>query len=295
MSTLPETRNGGNTSDSVVGLLGGAAVVGVVLTHLVVYTLPEAIRRSLAFQYSDPTIGTAYTAHFVHFSPAHLAGNLAAFLVVGGTLVALSVKARDRWLLVGVGVTLVFAVPAALSFSNLAIPRNGVMYGFSGVNMTLAGVLPVAIVRYITSRLRRPIDSTALPAVFFLSAGYVGGVAVPPSPASVVVAAVAGGLGVIFAALFSRAERGSSRAGGGRGLVATLVAGIGVWMALLSVGFPEPTGADGAVVNVYVHFFGYALGFTTAYLAHEWGLLGDPLRSSDKNRPGIEPDAHRRR
>jgi hypothetical protein len=29
------------------------------------------------------------------------------------------------------------------------------------------------------------------------------------------------------------------------------------------------------VTNIYVHFLGYALGFMTAYLGHEWHLVGD--------------------
>lgn len=50
--------------------------------------------------------------------------------------------------------------------------------------------------------------------------------------------------------------------------------GIGAWLLRLALAFPRVVVRDGSVVNVYGHFLGYSLGFMTAYLAHEWELLG---------------------
>ena len=46
-----------------------------------VFTLPRATRRSLAFAYTDPTLLSAFTAHYVHLGADHLLGNLAGLLV----------------------------------------------------------------------------------------------------------------------------------------------------------------------------------------------------------------------
>ena len=183
----------------------------IVIALLRVYTLPGPVKRSMAFEYATPTVGTAYTAHFVHFTPSHLAGNLAAFLLVGGVLIALSVRGRDPWLLVGVVVTLTVVVPVSLSFLNLAVPRNGVMYGFSGVNMVMVGFLPVAVVRYAESRRSRSIDPSGLLAAFFFSVGYVAWTVAPQSTRSVAVIAVSIGLAILLAGKTHRIERKAPR------------------------------------------------------------------------------------
>lgn len=231
----------------------------------------------MAFEYGDPTIATAYTAHFVHLTPSHLGSNLVAFLFVSGAIVIILSRVGDHWLLVGYLTTLAVVLPVALSFLNLAIPRNGVTYGFSGINMALAGFLPVAITRYLERKLRHRIDTSLLLASFFLSVGYVGVVAVPLSTVSVALATNSVMFGTIFAIQFGRSLSGTYLWSVTRSDLtdATLVNAVIVWIVLLSMGFPEIDAGGEGVTNLFLHFVGYTLGFTTAYLVHEWRLLGD--------------------
>jgi len=136
------------------------------------------------------------------------------------------------------------------------------------MNMAIAGFLPVAIVRYVERTRRRRVGTDLLLAAFFLSVAAVAVVSVPNSASSAAIGGAAAVLGVGFAA--------HCRVGGRwrrfRAVSpAVPIAGV-AWIALLAVGFPDPAG-DGQVVNVYVHFVGYALGFTAAYLAHGWRLF----------------------
>lgn len=264
----------GGRVDRVRDTLQAAPVVVLAGALVGIAQLPESARRGLSFEYGDPTILTAYTAPFVHFSPSHLLGNVAVLLLAGFALSHLSRRARSPWLFLGALTVVISTLPAAVTLLNLAVPRPGVTYGFSGVNMALVGFLPIAVVRYAEWRLGRRIDAALLIAWFAASTGYVAAVAVPPSPITagvigmslaVVVAVVARALalGVPGSVPFSRLASDPS-----------VVAGVGVWLALLVVGFPRVSVVDGTVTNVYVHFLGYALGFTTAYLAHELEFVG---------------------
>ncbi|MFO7925516.1 hypothetical protein [Natronomonas sp.] len=231
----------------------------------------------MAFEYANPTISTAYTAHFVHFTPSHLGSNLAVFLFASGAIVVLVGRVGDHWLLVGYLTTLAVVLPVALSFSNLAIPRNSVTYGFSGINMAIVGFLPVATTRYLERKLEHPLDTSLLLTSFFLSMSYVGVVAVPLSTVSVALAAASVVFGSIFAIQFGRSVSEALLSGDTRSNTfdATLLSGVIVWIVLLSVGFPKIDATGDGVTNLYVHFMGYALGFTVSYLVHEWRLLGD--------------------
>jgi len=65
------------------------AAVPVVLCA--VFALPESTRRSLAFAYAEPTVLTAFTAHYVHLDVGHLAGNVAGYILLAGVGYALAV------------------------------------------------------------------------------------------------------------------------------------------------------------------------------------------------------------
>ena len=165
-------------------------------------------------------------------------------------------------------------------FLNLAVPRDGVTYGFSGLNMAFAGVLPIAIVRYVESRLRRPIHTTLLLSSFFVSIVYVAVVGIPRTELSVAVIAACVAFGAGFGLLFWLSYADQLRPLDDRPPVvdALFVIAVGAWVAHLSVGFPDTAVGNGNVINIYVHFLGYAIGFTTAYLSHEWQLLGERPR-----------------
>jgi hypothetical protein len=260
-------------------LLAVSPILAVAALLVGVYSLPTSVKRGFVFEYGAPTLLTAYTAHFVHFTPSHLAGNLAAFMLVTGTMYALSARADCRRIFLSFGATLFIAFPVALSALNLAVPRDGVTYGFSGMNMALAGFLPVVIATYVERRLGYPVDGVILLTAFFSSVGYIAAIALPWSTPSNAIAAVAVGVALAFTFRYgvsvrsglSFTQRCLDRCGGKETLS---IAGLGVWVVLLSMGFPETVVSDGAVTNIYIHFLGYALGFANAYLAYEWELIG---------------------
>lgn len=241
------------------------AIAGVLVA---VYTLPESVTRPFVFQYGEPTLLTAYTANFVHFAPSHLATNLAGFLLAGGTLVAVSIRADDRWFLIGTGVTFLTVVPVLLSVLNLAVPRAGITYGFSGMNMVLVGFLPVAIVRYGETLRNRRVGTEVLLVSFFTSVAIIAAVSVPPSALSTAVMVAAAGLGAVFGVQLYFSELGSGPFDASLRTVCPVIAAAVVWAALPSTGFPDPA-RNGEVINIYVHFVGYALGFISGYLSHE--------------------------
>lgn len=266
-------------SPSAVGSAVRATPIVALAAVLVgVDRLPEPARRSLAFEYGDPTLLTAYTAPFVHFSTSHLIGNVAVLLLAGGTLAHLCWRARSPWLFVGALAALASTLPVALTLLNLAVPRPGVTYGFSGVNMALVGFLPVGVVRTVEWRLGRTVSPWLLVAWFAVSTAYIAALAVPASPGSTAVVALSLAVAVLAAGRLVVHERrpGADRLAARR-LVSdpSVVVGVGAWVGLVTIGFPRVELVDGAVTNVYVHFLGYALGFTTAYLAHELELVDE--------------------
>lgn len=275
-----ETTTDGSGRRLTRWLLDVAPIAAVAGLLVGVYALPTSVKRELVFAYGTPTLLTAYTAHFVHFSVSHLAGNLAAFVLVAGTMYTLSARADGRRIFFAFGATLFIAFPVALSALNLAVPRDGVTYGFSGMNMALAGFLPVVIATYVERRLGHPVDGVILLTAFFSSIGYIAAIALPWSTPSNAIAAVAVSVAIGFAFQYGGSVRSglslTRRCLKRCGEKETLsFVGLGVWVVLLSMGFPETIASDGAVTNIYVHFLGYALGFVNAYLAYEWELIGD--------------------
>lgn len=266
------------TSDTADRLLDTTPIVAVPALLVVVYVLPTGLQRKLVFEYGTPTLVTAYTAHFVHFSPRHLTGNLLAFVLVTGTIYALSVRADRRRLFSAFIATLFIAFPVTLSALNLAVPRNGVTYGFSGLNMALAGFLPIVIATFIERRLGHPVNGVALLFTFFASVGYIATNTVPLLRRSSGLAMIAV---VSLTAIMTSYRTGwdeipapSERSWQSGEIREHLICGFSIWALLLVLGFPNRIVTNGTVTNVYVHFLGYALGFTTAYIAYEWQLVG---------------------
>jgi len=149
-----------------------------------VFALPESTRRSLAFAYTDPTVRTAFTAHYVHLDVDHLAGNVAGYVVLAGVGYALAVLAGCRRFFMVALATFLAAFPVVLSALNLAVPRNAISFGFSGINMAFAGLLPLLLGVYARERFFPEASIRALPAVFFPLVGWMAFLALPVSPGS---------------------------------------------------------------------------------------------------------------
>jgi hypothetical protein len=238
-----------------------------------VFALPESTRRSLAFAYTDPTVRTAFTAHYVHLDPGHLAGNVAGYLLLAGVGYALAVLAGYRRFFMVALATFLVAFPPVLSALNLAVPRNAIGFGFSGINMALAGLLPLLLGVYARARFFPEGSIRALPAVFFPLVGWMALLALPvpsgldgPGLAGLATAVAGALLGVLYASSTGirvlEALRASARAAvSNPGYGDLFAVGAAVLVGYPIVGFPgDPTGS-GSVVNLYVHLLGFCLAF----------------------------------
>ena len=259
------------------------AVPPVIL--VAVFALPEATRRSLAFAYADPTLPSAFLSHYVHLGTNHLLGNLVGYGLLAGVGYLLAALSGRRRLFFTAFVTYLGAFPFALSALNLAVPRNAIGFGFSGINMALAGLLPILWYCYARDRFAPSASVAALPAVFFALVGWIALLALPVSTEGDGLAGLSVGVaGALLALLYAassdlrlpdslreRARTVASRPGYGDLLVAGAIVAVGYPV----VGFPaDPTGS-GSVVNLYVHLLGFCLGFIGPFALLASGAFED--------------------
>src|SRR6056297_484556 len=85
------------------------SVVPAVL--LAAATLPLSVRRTLVFEYAEPTLWTALASSFVHVGPGHLAVNLVGYALVVPVAYLLSAVNDERWRFRVAFVSLVVACP----------------------------------------------------------------------------------------------------------------------------------------------------------------------------------------
>ena len=259
------------------------AVVPTVLGA--VFLLPESIRLDLALVYTEPTVLSAYTMHFVHLSAGHLATNLVTYLLVVPLTYVLSVRAGRRDVFRIAIVTFLVAFPLVLSGLNLLIDRPRIGYGFSGINMAFLGLLPLMLLSYLKRNAPATFALDHAPALFFAGVGLIAVLAVPSPRLRLGVA----GFAAFGATLYLRgltpiwrlradvrsvfAQDGSEYA----------VVGLLVFGLLPIAAFPpDPTGS-GTVLNLYTHLLGYCLGFIAPYATV---TLLDRARGSTPGDPG---------
>ncbi|MUV60636.1 hypothetical protein [Halobacterium sp. CBA1126] len=256
------------------------ALAVVPAVALAVFALPAGVRESLAFAYRDPTVATAYAAHFVHFDAAHLAANVLGYALLAGFGYVLAALAGHRRLFGVAAATYVLAFPFALSGLNLAVPRNAVGYGLSGVNMAFAGLLGLVLVAYAGRRVNERIRTRHAPGAFFAAVAVVSLVALPVDRTTVALAGVSASIAAVYAvsvwrtwqsSVASRWEATEGRAG----WLDVGVLGAVAFFGYPFVGFPAPTPAAETVVNRYVHLLGFCLGFLVPYVALAAGAFDD--------------------
>ncbi|WP_277539959.1 hypothetical protein [Haloarcula laminariae] len=278
-------------------------VLAVPAALLAAATLPLSVRRSLVFEYADPTLYTATVSAFVHVGPGHLAVNLAGYALVVPVAYLLSVANGERRRFRVAFVSLLVACPPLLSYLNLAIVRTGGSAGFSGVLLALYGYLPLALATHAERQFDIGRRRTTAPLLFFvgltlitlLTLGAVAtyGVTVPyrgrtVAVGHVITATLVGllaALALVLAlyALSATGERGDWRerlrtAADRAGHFELAVVGLGLFLMLPLATFPVDPVVGGRVLNLYTHLLGYALGFIASYVLvvveSEW--LGPP-------------------
>lgn len=241
------------------------ALVPVVLGST--FLLPEPTRLDLALAYTEPTLTTAFTMHFVHLSPGHLLTNVVAYLLIVPLAYALALRAGRLDLYRAALVVFLLVLPLVLSGLNLLLSRPRIGFGFSGINMAFLGLLPLLIVAFLERRAPGSIAIADAPVLFFAGAGLVAGLAVPDSTTRLAIV----GLAVCSALLYVRDRRTLWRLRDGLRSVlgsddAELAAAALVVFALLSVAaFPADLTSDGTVLNIYSHLLGYCIGFIAPF------------------------------
>lgn len=259
------------------------ALLALPAVSTLVYLLPRGLRESLVFDYTDPSVFTAFASTFVHLGAGHLLANLATYGVVVPVAFALSVLSGHRRRFYTVFVTVLLAFPFVLSYLNLAVARPAFAFGASGVVMAFAGYLPFTLAAYLDEHFDvGPVNQVApmlfllgLTAVSALSvrAGVVdGGFALFVTGGAMAVAALAV---VLYAAAAFDRPTGSAlgaelkRAARKSGYFELAVLALVVCFGAVVVAFPADAARDGGVVNLYVHLLGYALGFVSTFATVE--------------------------
>lgn len=269
-------RTYGTTLQARRSVVDAGLLAAVPVVLLVVFTLPSATRNAYVLQYSDPTVATMYASHFVHKTPTHLAANLAGYAAIVPAAYLCCLFADRRRLFRVSFVSFLVALPFGLSTLNLLYFEQAVAYGFSGVVMGYFGLLALSLYVYVAGHTRVGIDATAAkperhaPVAFFVGIATICLAISPATRATRWIGAAA----LLSAALYLRQLPGLTGAADRlrAGVVGTPTGylELGTVATVLYFGYPfvafpaDPVQA-GAVVNLYTHLLGYALGFIAPY------------------------------
>lgn len=252
-----------------------AALFAVPALLLAVGALPAGVREAYAFAYDDPTLLTAFTAHYVHFSAGHLLLNVGTYLLVAPLAYALAVASGRRRRFLVAATTFLVAFPVVLSALNLAVTRPGVSAGFSGINAAFVGYVAFALPGYV-GRFGPEDADIPSPWLFFFALAGIALVAVPTTVHVLGIAVAA----VLSGVLFLVPEVGVHRMAALRrwvrspgGLELGLF-GFGVVAVYPFLAFPASPIAGSSVVNLYAHLLGFALGFMATYVTEMVRLSG---------------------
>ena len=235
------------------------ALFGLVPGLLTAITLlPAVVTRSWILHVDAPSAQAVYLTNVVHSGWAHLAINVATYLVFISTLLAVAVYAEARRSLFAVTMVFVVVVPGIVSGYTLwLVSGSGVrtIMGFSGVNAALLGYIPVLLFRFFQNTVSaeiRPhhalgIVAVILAVIFSMWSGVRGSTI------------LLGGLGVVGVCLTWWLGRGEWRT-----ITTSAPRAMLVWSATIvflggSYGMFVNTGPS---TNVYGHLGGFVAGVT---------------------------------
>lgn len=269
---MPGSENGTFTRDvvrkvRVVDLLV-LAVVPVVLGG--VFLLPEPTRESLVFEVTEPTILSAYTAHFVHLDDWHFLGNLSVYVVIAPLTYLLCVLSGRRNLFHWILVTVLVVFPFALSAMQFSFFEERTVFGFSGINAAFFGVLCFALVEYVHVTLADGVESRYSPAILFFTIALITLVTLPSRAWRVELVFLSLFFGFLYvgAAIYRSGLPRSTTIGrvtSNAGYFELAGGAIGVLFAYPFVGFQSAVIPGQGVIDVYIHLLGYCLAFIVVY------------------------------
>lgn len=223
--------------------------------------LPVEARAALAMHYGRAEPTSLLTAAYVHADATHLLDNVLGYCIGAAFAYGLCLQAGKRRWFRATALSLFVVVPVAVNLGSYAlvawrhpdVAATGL--GFSGVVSGFGGFVVVAVLVYLRTRYRRDVVVSvglllALLVFLELDVIYAGDVRALP------VGLALAGVGV--AAYGLRNVRVDDPDVRSDAVVVALVAvALAVFLANL---FPRTAVRDGAVVNVFAHAIGFALG-----------------------------------
>lgn len=259
-----------------VSLVDVAALATLPAIAVLAFLWPGGPSERLVLSAADPSPLAAVATHFLHRSVPHLVSNLVAYALVVPTAYGLALVAGRRRAFFVAFALVAVVVPPTLTGLHLAALDRGIVYGFSGLAMAFAGLLPVVLGAFLEPRFDVDRAGQVAPALFFAGLGVVALLVIPPLPTRLAVAAVAGA----FAAAFLRRAAGESGlprrlpSGVHRGDVELVGVALLVFLVALLMGFAGEARTDGAVVDTFGHLLGYVVGFVIPFGVLRWGEAG---------------------
>ncbi|MDY6818107.1 MAG: hypothetical protein SVG88_05535 [Halobacteriales archaeon] len=255
--------------------VGRARDVGFLLLPVIalvgLYRLSPAVKSTLTFSHITPSVLTAFTTHYIHYSQQHLTANLTVYLLLVPTVYSLTVLAGRRRLFFAVFWTFLLVFPVVLSASSILVLRQGELFGFSGIALSFAGFLPVTTTRYLGRRYPGPIDIDTAPSLFFLGLAVVALLTLPAGRLRQSLVVVPGIIGLLYLwypiRRLLRSRRGSFLKDTDRvGAIELVVFSVIAYFVILVVSFRTTMVNEMTIVNLYLHFLGFSIGFLASYL-----------------------------
>lgn len=237
-----------------------------------VFLLPLETRRAYVLTYMEPTVTTAFTAHYVHLTGRHLAANVLGYLVVVSIAYVLSLLAGRRREFFMVFMTVLLVFPFVISYLNVLIERPRIGFGFSGLMVAYLGFLPIPITWYLEDRFGGPVDIEQAPLLFLVGIVVIAGWGAPMTDLTLIVlgGALVGGVGYLYSILATidgSPVSAMKRAKGNVGHFEFVASGLAVFTLLPFAAFPADPIGYGTVMNVYTHLLGYCFGFLVPFVA----------------------------
>ncbi|MFB6300651.1 MAG: hypothetical protein ABEH65_10365 [Halobacteriales archaeon] len=241
------------------------------LVLLGIYQASDLVKQSLTLSHAMPSIIPAFTTHYVHYTQHHLTANLLVYLLLAPVVYAFTVMAGRRQFFFVAFWTYVLVFPIVLSASSVVVFREGQLFGFSGVALTFAGFLPVAMTRYLGCRYSGPIDLDTAPSLFFLGTSIVAFLTVPNGRLRLSLVIASGIIGILYlwypVRRLHQSRRGSFLEDTDRiGMIELVVFSIIAYYVILVVAFRTSMVGETSIVNLYLHFLGFSIGFLASYL-----------------------------